>query len=445
MRRTKTTAKPIKIAPSNSNGNSSDDDNRDEHIISNGRKGFIVGKNRCDELNSEMGGMTVGSLPCVRRGRRSVVSSCGNEILYGGHAGHRNGNLWTQNQRQGKGRPNREMEMLATSMPVPHAPYLSSRRDYESSNKLSSFPAINLTMSAAGSIEPESMTYGSLRESIFTRLNANSLNYPTYISDSTADKSGCIAQSLPRMRNCNDNITIHNDIGVSLETEGRGGIASLFDGGDSTQSGPGTASGAIAHDCLHDEERILNSNSNSNIGNSSPQYLERTREINSADLIGNINENNGMGSILDNRDYVPNEVNTLNNNEDIPSGSRLGTSLTGLDILRSSQPGLVDLTPEQRESLQKRVRVMGSYDGPVSQSLSLDITPSSTVSFRNPPKRLQGNTNASHPILSGERQSPLTSLLIPPRNMMQAIETEDLDGYDDMPPSSPDDIFDMDE
>jgi len=443
MRRMKTTAKPIKIAPSKSSGNSSDDDDRDRHMLRNGRKGFIIGNNRCDELNSGMDGMTVGSLPCVRRGRRSVVSSGGNEILFGGNTSHSNGNRWVQSQRQGNGRPNREM--LATSMPVPHAPFLSSRRDYGIGNTLSSIPAMNLTMSAAESIESDSMTYGSLRESTFTRLNANSLNRVPYISDSTVAKNsgGCNPQLLPPMHICNKKNTINNGIGTSLQTKGCGGIASLFDGGDSTQSGQGTASGGMACECLPNEEGI--SNNNNNIGSLSPQDLKRTQQINSAGLIENINENNGMGSVLDNHDHVPSEVNPFDNNEDIHSGNRLGTSLTGLDILRLSQPGLVDLTSEQRESLQKRVRVMGRYDGPVSQSLSSDIIPSSTISFQNPPDRRQDNNNSFQPALAADKKSPLRSLLIPPRKMIQANETEDLNRYDDRLPSSPDDIFDMDE
>jgi len=376
-----------------------------------------------------------------------VVSSGGNEILFGGG----NGNRWTQNQRQGgtNGRSNREM--LATSMPVPHAPFLSSRRDYESGNTLlSSIPAINLTMSAAESRESDSMTYGSLRESTFTRINANSLNCTPYISDKSSignkSSSGGIPQSLPSMRIYNEKNTIHKGIGTSLQTKGRGGIASLFDGGgDSTQSGHETASGDVEGESLPNEEGI--SNSNNSIGNPSPQGLERTHEIKSGGPIKNINENNGMGSVLDNQDHVPNQVNPLNNNEDILSESRLGTSLTGLDILRLSQPGLVDLTSEQKESLQKRVRVMGSCDGPISQSLSSGIMPSSTISFRTSHNRLPDPNHGFHPTLAGETKPPRISLLIPPRNKMQANETDDLNGYNDRLPSSHDDndIFDMDE
>jgi len=448
MRRAKTTAKPIKIAPSefgkdirrdhrdDNCRNSSNDEKIDGGVLSNGETGFIIGNNRCDELNSAMGGMTVGSLPCVRRGRRSVVTSGGNEMLFGGHAGHGNGNRLTQNHRQ-NGRPNREM--LATSMPVPHAPFLSSRRGYETGNNLSSIPAINLTRSAAGSMESESITYGSLRESTFTRLNTN----VAYISNSTADKSsvgdkasgGFAPQSLPRMRLSSGTNVKNNGIRTVLQPESRGGIASLFGGGDSGsgQSGHDAASGGITNDYSLYQEGI----SNSNIGNLSPRDLGQTETIDSGELIRNINKNNGIGSV--DRGHVPNEVNSPDNGN-IPSGSRLGTSLTGLDILRSSQPGIVDLTLEQRESLQKRVRVMGSYDGLVSPSISSDIPPSSTISVRS----LSNHNNGLHAVISRETQAPLSSFLIPPRNMTQAHETEDVDGYDNRPPS-PDDIFDMDE
>lgn len=425
MRRSKTAAKPIKIAPSESRKVTSHDSS---DVLTNGGNEFIIANNRCDELNSGMGAMTVGSLPSVRRGRRSVVTSGGNERLFGGHAG--SGNHWGQNQRRGNGRP--DNEILAASLPVPHAPFLSSRRDYNTGNNLSSIPAINLTRSAAGSIESDTVTYGSLRESTFTCLNTNK----AYISESTANKSNISDKSseftplsLPQMRIRNEKKRHSYGIGTFLQSESHGGIASLFDGVDSTSIQPG-------NEIPPYQEGI----GNCDIENPSPHAIGHTEAIDPGELKGNSIEHKRAGLVLDDRGQVPNEVNSLDISDDIPSGSRLGTSLTGMDILKSSQPGLVDLTPEQRECLQQRVRVMGSYDGPVSPSFSSDVTP---VLSRTPPNHLHSRTKDFHTQVFRETDSRQNLFLIPPRDMILAHETEDSDGYDNRPPD--DDIFDMDE
>jgi len=391
-------AKPIKIAPSNASNvtkydlgdsaySSSDEIMLDGHT--DGENRFIIGNNRCDDLNSGVGGMTIGSLPSVRRGRRSVVTSGGNEMMFGSI-----GNRWTQNQQQYNDRPNREM--LASSMPVPHAPFLSSRRDYEIGNNISSIPSINLTRSAAESIETDSVPYGSLRESAFTRMNPNSFNRTACLSDFTCNESsvddkssnGFIPLSLPPTHLSNGLDVKTNGIG----TENCGGIASLLDGDDSASIQMGN--GALT---TNEDLRCLRGSSNIDIGVSSSDHI-------------------GQGEFKeDNRDHFANNSGEY----------RLGTSLTGLDILRSSQSGLVDLTREQKENLQNRVKDMGSYDALVSRSLS---TPHAHISSENP------LTHRNVRTISSDTQSPQPSFLIPPRNMRQTHDIVDPEGYDDRPP-----------
>jgi len=140
MRRSRTTAaRPIAINPStNGHGPCHGDekfrkDVDDDYMLSNGENRFL--HENYEEINSGIGGLTVGSLPCVRRGRRSVVSSGGNEILFNDHAHVGDGFRWAQNKRQENN--GKKKEMVARSVPVPCAPFLSSRKDYEIENSLS--------------------------------------------------------------------------------------------------------------------------------------------------------------------------------------------------------------------------------------------------------------------------------------------------------------------
>mmetsp|Transcript_153 Transcript_153/g.218 ORF Transcript_153/g.218 Transcript_153/m.218 type:complete len:585 (+) Transcript_153:105-1859(+) len=146
------------------------------------RNPFLAGDGTFDALNSSMDGLTVGSLPSSRRERRMMVSTGIHEIYSGvvgsghnnlahhrhhrgsasrGHRGH------TTNSHHRNNMHTTDPDQFSRSMPVPRAPFLSSRRDRKICERLSSIPQMDLPGSVTESNETQSMQYGSLRESKF--------------------------------------------------------------------------------------------------------------------------------------------------------------------------------------------------------------------------------------------------------------------------------------
>ena len=123
---------------------SSNNDDNEHHHHDNGdvmetRSNFLSG-NSFDALNSTMEGLAVGSLPSSRRERRMLVSTGGHEAMYNGSSGsYGHGHLGQRPGRNGGGGGVGGAANMAHSMPIPSAPFLSSRRDREIGARLSRY------------------------------------------------------------------------------------------------------------------------------------------------------------------------------------------------------------------------------------------------------------------------------------------------------------------
>lgn len=148
------------------NGSHHPNNDSDSEDDNNYAKAFFC--ESLNDLNTNMGGLTVGSLPSSRRERRFLVSIGTNESLPSSRGrAHYTSKATTTTSSSGGGIGG----ALARSMPPPKAPFLSSRR--ESDDRLKSMPNMDLPESATEygnyfkGTPAAVMPYGSLRESRF--------------------------------------------------------------------------------------------------------------------------------------------------------------------------------------------------------------------------------------------------------------------------------------
>ena len=153
--RTTSTTQPINILASNDEYGESGVDHHRNHFNDN------------DDLDVEFNNLTVGSLPSIRRERRLIVSSGNHEFISNGatNAGQRSPSLYRRrhsgtsfrgaiNALNNSNNSNRRRQhsdssavhrmAIASSMPVPSAPFLASRNDQASGDRLSRYGNTNM-------------------------------------------------------------------------------------------------------------------------------------------------------------------------------------------------------------------------------------------------------------------------------------------------------------
>ena len=128
--------------------------------------------NRFDDdnhLDVEFNNLTVGSLPSIRRERRLIVSSGNHEFISNGttNAGQRSPSLYrrrhsgtsfrnaisTSNRRRQHSDSSMIHQMrIANSMPVPSAPFLASKNDQASGDRLSRYVHVHIHYCSISSI-----------------------------------------------------------------------------------------------------------------------------------------------------------------------------------------------------------------------------------------------------------------------------------------------------
>lgn len=148
------------------NTNGVDNSESEQNYENNEAKNFFCGS--LNDLNSNMGALTVGSLPSSRRERRFIVSTGTHESIYSSQT---NGvypyqQTGDDDNHSGGGIGG----ALANSMAPPSAPFLSSRRG--SAETIQSMPIMDLPESASEYSDPYKgaphiIPYGSLCESRF--------------------------------------------------------------------------------------------------------------------------------------------------------------------------------------------------------------------------------------------------------------------------------------
>mmetsp|Transcript_16807 Transcript_16807/g.25235 ORF Transcript_16807/g.25235 Transcript_16807/m.25235 type:complete len:462 (+) Transcript_16807:117-1502(+) len=352
----------VRIASSNTNpdgdDSSFDEDDlhqREAHGNGNGHgnghgHGHINMKS-VSNLSSSFANVTVGSLPSSRRERRYMVSHGNNERL-GVSAGVGVGGINVTST-------GKNTNDLSRSMPVPHAPFFSSKRDLNSRARLSRIPSMQLPESVTDVSEASSMPYGSLNESQFrlpSSANSNPGSIPYANSNASGDNgNGNVASSY------NPSAGVGLDIQKkvqemrktgSLIKNDQGGLASLF-GGDVDQG----------KDENEDEDRQEIAN-----GSDKDSHSQMSG-------IGSLIEHSTLTQRMQNESQPRNGVpvpivshfgmqqpqleqsQSYSHSHIIQSGianpceSQLSGSLTGLSILKCSPKGMVDLEPAQREAM----------------------------------------------------------------------------------------------
>lgn len=368
--------------------------------------------------------LMVGSLPSSRRERRFQVS-LGNHERLQQHTSNYNhyGYTMTMSNRLarhgndgfggGGGGIDGGDNDLSKSMPVPRAPFLASRKDVDTGERLSSIPNMSLPQSVTEHTHASSVPYGSLNESRF-RFPSNATTTTNSTSTTTTPNNPLSLSPIRPMTDFRQKFQQMRMEGSLIKNDG-GGLASLL-------QRKNTNDGVVASGSL----------------SSSPTMTMATSTVATASGVGSgvATSGGGIGSLFEpsmsrsleaqqqqqyqqEEEEIKMHPNTVLSQDpmDTNAGEKddtdntlpLSTSLTGLSILQTSPRGMLDLDPEEREAIASLRSASVSRSRSRSGSISRiqDVRTSSKMERMVPniPVSLHASSEEDNNILQGTRRS----------------------------------------
>lgn len=347
----RTTSQPINIetsSPDRYNHNRHIIGSTDEHNQDSSSDGEDLHHNEDAHINTNLSDnyslMTVGSLPSSRRERRLMANHGNNEHFRHGASVSSTRNTGNFRAYRGTGG-----NSLSRSVPVPQAPFLDSRRDRDTGERLSSIPIIQLPESVTDTLKASSSPYGSLNESQFRSPSSlvNNQRSSKNVASSHNPSSGS-----GQMLDIHKKVQEMRKAGALIKND-QGGLASLFGGGNAAKSDnedlDENRTHAISNDHQNSHMQLgMNGIGSSLIGSSLIEESALTQRMQQQQSQKR-STTHGQTSTSIQSPLVSHKLD-----ESHTSGvceSELSSSLTGLSILELSPRGMVDLEPEQREAM----------------------------------------------------------------------------------------------
>lgn len=320
--------------------------------------------NGYSHLTSTFNNLTVGSLPDSRRGKRYMVRDGGHMGTSGEQhlGGIQKGALFIR-------RNEKYTSDMSRSLPVPRAPFLHSRTDRDSGERLSRIPAMALPESVVENSLSSSVPYGSLNESQFRRPRQGSID-----AHGSFNRLGISSSYNPSIQlDIQKRVQDMKKQGTLIKN-GKGGLASLLDNSE------------VQNSDSKPEPLDLNGNAIQHGGIGSIIQDHMDSKSGEHDLEGNlkrIQDEHGISQTLEQAQnslhhhhdtiYQP-DFNEHNHDD---TEEALSTSLTGLSILKSSKGTLLDLNENDRESMVQFSKSFNAQNGeylPSSNQL-VDVNP----------------------------------------------------------------------